>query len=78
MINGFATFKCQLCKHSVNTREFSGQNGSCRTQAARAMKEHATAAHGCPMPVSLHDAQMWYAHKTLVSQKQSAAVRYDT
>ena len=69
MMNGFATFKCLLCKHSVTTREFSNQNGSRRTQAARAMNEHATAAHGRPTPVSPHDAQMWYAHKALVSRE---------
>ena len=43
-------------------KQFSSQNGNCRTQAARAMNEHATAAHHCPLPVSPRDAQMWYAH----------------
>lgn len=69
MMNGFALFKCPLCKHSVTSRDFSSQNGNCRTQAARAMNEHATAAHGRPRPVSPRDAQMWYAHKTLVSPR---------
>src|ERR1039458_8086627 len=62
MTNGFATFTCPLCKHAVTTQEFSSQNGSCRTQAARAMNEHATAAHGRPAPASQHDLQMWHAH----------------
>jgi hypothetical protein len=62
MMHGFSTFKCLLCKHSVTTREFSSQNGSCRTQAAKAMNEHATAAHNRPIPMSPHDAQMWHAH----------------
>ena len=35
MMSGFAKFNCLVCKHSVTTREFSSQNGSCRTQAAR-------------------------------------------
>jgi len=46
VMSGFALFKCPLCKHSVTTQDFSSRNGSCRTQAARAMNEHATAAHG--------------------------------
>jgi hypothetical protein len=37
-------------------------NGNCRTQAAKAMNEHATAAHGRPIPMSPRDAQMWHAH----------------
>jgi hypothetical protein len=52
MMNDFAKFNCPLCRHSVTTREFSSQDGSCRTQAARAMNEHATVAHGRPAPVS--------------------------
>lgn len=60
--NGFTTFKCLLCKHSVTAQEFSSQNGSCRTQAAKAMNEHATAAHDRPLPMSPRDAQMWHAH----------------
>jgi hypothetical protein len=62
MMNGFSTFKCPLCKHSVTTREFNSLNGNCRTQAARAMNEHATAAHGRQIPMSRRDAQMWHAH----------------
>jgi hypothetical protein len=61
-MNGFAIFKCPLCKHSVTTMEFNGEHSRCRTQAARAMNEHATVAHGCPPPVSSHYAQMWSAH----------------
>src|ERR1700722_20402978 len=49
MMNGFSTFKCPLCKHLVTTREFSSQNGNCRTQvttlwadAARILGTHFT------------------------------------
>jgi hypothetical protein len=62
MMNGLSRFKCVLCKHSVTTREFSAQNGSCRTQAARAMNEHAVAVHGGPRPMSAHGTQPWHAH----------------
>jgi len=62
MMNGFSVFTCPHCKNSLTTRDFSSLNGNCRTQAARAMNEHATVAHGCPMPVSLRDAQMWNDH----------------
>jgi hypothetical protein len=60
-MSGSTTFKCPLCKHSVTTQEFSSQNGSCRTQAAKVMNEHARAAHGQPVPMSPRDAQMWHA-----------------
>jgi hypothetical protein len=46
MMDGFSTFTCPLCKHSVTTRDFSSQNGNCRTQAAKTMNEHAAAVHG--------------------------------
>jgi transposase-like protein len=61
-MNGVTTFKCPLCKHSVTAQEFSSQNGSRRTQAAKAMNDHATAAHGQPVPMSARAAQMWHAH----------------
>jgi hypothetical protein len=41
-------------------KQFSSQNGNCRTQAARAMNEHATAAHAHPITLP-RDAQMWHA-----------------
>jgi hypothetical protein len=50
MMHGLITFTCQRCKHSVTTSEFSSRNGSRRTQAARAMNEHAAAAHNCSRP----------------------------
>ena len=62
MMNGFSTFKCPLCKHLVTTREFSSQNGNCRTQAARSMNEHAAAAHGQPGPKSPRYGQMRHAY----------------
>src|SRR6202795_4086045 len=77
MMNGFATFKCLLCKHSVTTLEFSSQNGSCRTQAARAMNEHATVAHGHPSPISPRDAQTWSAHSTPISPEATKVTRLD-
>jgi hypothetical protein len=61
MMNGFSSFKCLLCTHSVTTREFSSQNGNCRTQAAKVMNEHARAAHGGPKPMSPHAMQVWHA-----------------
>jgi len=61
MMSGFAKFNCLVCKHSVTTREFSSQNGSCRTQAAKAMNEHAAAEHGRPSPISPRAAQTWSA-----------------
>jgi hypothetical protein len=61
-MGGFTTFKCPLCKHSVTTQEFSSQNGSCRTQAARAMNEHASAAHGRPTAIFPLNLPMWHAH----------------
>jgi hypothetical protein len=45
MMNGFSKFKCLCCAYSVTTREFSSLNGSCRTQAAKVMNEHASHAH---------------------------------
>lgn len=62
MMHGFSTFKCPLCKHSVTTREFSSLNGNCRTQAAKAMNEHAMATHSRRVPISLYDAQIWRSH----------------
>jgi hypothetical protein len=61
MMNGFSTFKCPLCKHSVTTRDFSSHDGNCRTQAAVAMNKHATATHGRPIPMSPRGARMWHA-----------------
>ena len=63
MMKGFSTFKCLLCKYSVTTRDFSSQNGSCRTQAAKVMNEHATSVHGYRrVAISPRDTQMWHAH----------------
>ncbi|MGP0019638.1 MAG: hypothetical protein ACLPHP_13785 [Candidatus Sulfotelmatobacter sp.] len=60
-MSGFSVFKCPLCKHSVTTRDFSSMNGNCRTQAARAMNEHAAAGHGRRLSFALPDAPMWHA-----------------
>jgi hypothetical protein len=62
MMNGFSTFKCPLCRHSVTTRDFSSQNGNCRTQAARAMNEHAADAHRVPAPISPRDSLTRHAY----------------
>jgi hypothetical protein len=67
MMSGFAKFKCSLCKHSVTTMEFNGEHCRCRTQAARAMNEHAKVAHGCPPPTSLYDSQMWSTRQPCIS-----------
>ena len=61
MMRGFTTFMCSRCKHSVTTLDFSSQNGSRRTQAAKAMNEHAAAAHSRPLPVSPSHAGVWHA-----------------
>ena len=58
LMHGFSTFKCPICKHSVTTQEFNSENGNCRTQAARAMNEHAAAAH-VPRAGSTHSSQTW-------------------
>jgi hypothetical protein len=58
LVHGFSTFKCLLCKHSVTTQEFHSENGNCRTQAARAMNEHAAATHS-PGPPSAYDSENW-------------------
>jgi hypothetical protein len=62
VINGTTTFSCRHCNHSVTTLEFSIQNGSPRTQAARAMNEHAAAEHRRRKPMSASDRQVWHAH----------------
>jgi hypothetical protein len=62
MMKGFSTFNCPLCRFSVTTREFSSLIGSCRTQAAKVMNDHAAATHGCPIPMSPRVAQMRHAH----------------
>jgi|SRR5580692_4030222 hypothetical protein len=64
MMSGITTFKCVYCKHSVTTREFKRQNGNCRSQAARAMNEHAMVAHGCVNFMSPANTQMWHAQTT--------------
>jgi hypothetical protein len=43
--NDRTTFKCSACSHSVATADFDILNGHPRTQAAKAMNEHAAAAH---------------------------------
>jgi hypothetical protein len=60
--HGFAEFKCRLCKYSVTTMEFNGENSRCRVQAARAMNEHAMTTHRCPPALSLRNAVVWHAH----------------
>jgi hypothetical protein len=78
MMSGFARFNCLVCKHSVTTREFSSQNGSCRTQAARAMNEHATVAHGRPLPFSPRVAQAWSVRSTRISPEAMKVTRLGT
>jgi len=40
------TFKCSVCSYSVATADFKIQGGHLRTQAAKAVNEHAAAKHG--------------------------------
>ena len=61
MMHGLTTFICLRCKHSVTTLQFSSANGSRRTQAARAMNEHAAAPHVRPILPYPHQAQVWHA-----------------
>jgi hypothetical protein len=44
-ISGGATFKCISCAHSITTLNFSSTNGNRRTQAAKAMNQHAAELH---------------------------------
>jgi uncharacterized protein (DUF2225 family) len=60
MMKGYSLFKCPLCRYSVTTQEFSSLNGNCRTQAAKAMNQHATAEHDRRTILkSPRDAQMY-------------------
>jgi len=43
--SGGATFKCISCAHSITTLNFSSSNGNRRTQAAKAMNQHAVELH---------------------------------
>jgi hypothetical protein len=45
------TFKCTFCEYSVTTLDFSSEGGNRRTQAATAINQHVSAAHGLPLPV---------------------------
>jgi transcription initiation factor IIE alpha subunit len=58
LMHGFSTFKCPLCKHSVTTQEFDSENGNLRSQAARAMNEHAAATHA-PRPLPALGSKNW-------------------
>ena len=48
-INDCITFTCGLCSFSVTVLDFDSLNGSRRTQAARAVNEHAATAHHRPL-----------------------------
>jgi hypothetical protein len=43
--NDRTTFTCCSCPHSVVTTDFDMTGGTLRTQAAKAMNEHAAAKH---------------------------------
>jgi len=53
--NGGNTFKCTSCEHSITTLNFSSTNGNRRTQAAKAMNQHALELHslGTSAPTKL-------------------------
>jgi hypothetical protein len=57
-IDDCITFTCVLCKYSVTILDFSSQNGSRRTQAARVMNEHAAAVHHAPSPIPWPSPQL--------------------
>jgi len=44
-MNGCTTFKCIFCEHSVTTLDFNSAVGNRRTQAAKAINQHAAASH---------------------------------
>jgi len=62
LIHGLATFTCPNCKYSVTTLDFNAESGSRRTQAARAMNEHAKSAHNCSRPTLPLYVPVWHAH----------------
>jgi hypothetical protein len=43
--NAGTQFKCICCQHTVATLDFERSNGNQRTQAAAAMKQHASELH---------------------------------
>jgi len=61
-INDCITFTCAVCKYSVTILDFSSQNGSRRTQAARVMNEHAAAVHRHSLPIGPPSAQLLPTH----------------
>ncbi len=48
-MNGGTTFKCISCEHTVSTLGFNSTEGNRRTQAAKAMNQHAAAVHVHPL-----------------------------
>lgn len=49
---GGTQFTCVRCPYSVRTLDFHLRDGNLRTQAARAINQHATQVHHQPMIVS--------------------------
>jgi hypothetical protein len=43
---GGVLLKCKRCAHTERVNEFDDRQGSCRTQAARAMQSHSREKHG--------------------------------
>jgi uncharacterized Fe-S radical SAM superfamily protein PflX len=43
---GGVLFECKRCAHTERVNEFDDRQGSCRTQAARAMQSHSREKHG--------------------------------
>lgn len=48
-IKGGTQFTCIRCPYSVRTLDFELKDGNLRTQAARAVNQHATQVHNQPM-----------------------------
>ncbi len=51
-------FKCSVCSYSVATADFNIRGGHLRTQAAKALNEHAAAKHRGQSPGPGHP-QIW-------------------
>jgi hypothetical protein len=57
-IAGGMKFTCTHCAHHVSTLDFDPRDGNLRTQAARAINQHATQVHHEPVTYSSLDSQV--------------------
>jgi hypothetical protein len=56
-IKGGTQFTCVRCPYRVRTLDFDLKDGNLRTQAARALNQHATQVHNQPMIISEPNVQ---------------------